>query len=161
MLSRCRRYHRFLSQAIRGSSRKLSQAESCGTDTCRSLPLIQAEVLSYKKLGSVATLIINDTEGTNPDESETVEIPNESVPEGERPNENETTEEFITSTEPEETESPKQEETKPQEQATQTKRAPAAKKSAVRTADSAQRQPRQRNQRRSPTKRTTQSQDEQ
>ncbi|NLA51430.1 MAG: Rne/Rng family ribonuclease [Alcaligenaceae bacterium] len=54
-----------------------------------------------------------------------------------------------------------EEETKPQEQATQTKRAPAAKKSAVRTADSAQRQPRQRNQRRSPTKRTTQSQDEQ
>ncbi len=53
-----------------------------------------------------------------------------------------------------------EEETKPQEQTTPTKRTPAAKKSATRSADSAQRQPRQRNQRRSPNKRATQQQDE-
>ena len=58
---------------------------------------------------------INDTEGTTPEESETVEIPNESVPEGEKPNETDPTEESTTPTEPEATEHPKQEETKPQE----------------------------------------------
>lgn len=52
-----------------------------------------------------------------------------------------------------------EEEAKPVEQPAQPKRAPAAKKSAARSADSSQRQPRQRNQRRNP-KRATQSQDE-